>query len=77
MTGPEHYKEAERLLRAAHEMSLSRGGGVSAVAVVTAEAQVHAILALTAATLDGAGRRLTLLSENDRKWLEVDAWSPQ
>jgi len=41
MTGPEHYAEAERLLDLADEMAVS-------------DAQVHATLALAAATALGA-----------------------
>lgn len=47
MTGPEHYREAERLLAEAH-------GGISVHADnARAEAQVHATLALAAATASG------------------------
>lgn len=49
MTGPEHYTEAERLLRWAEDVEPERAA--SAVAA----AQAHATLALTAATALGDG----------------------
>jgi len=45
MTGPEHYREAERLLAIAAASTDAPG----ITAQVTAEAQVHATLALSAA----------------------------
>ena len=49
MTGPEHYLEAERIMR---EMTIIEDGRPQEVALpeATAAAQVHAILALAAAT---------------------------
>jgi hypothetical protein len=47
MTGPEHYKEAERLIALAGEMV---NGPHLQHAAWVAEAQVHATLALVAAT---------------------------
>lgn len=44
MTGPEHYREAERLIASSY-----RDGELSPEALI-AEAQVHATLALAAAT---------------------------
>lgn len=52
MNGPDHYREAERLLdqlRRAHASIVSPVLPERATAVL-AEAQVHALLALTAAT---------------------------
>lgn len=46
MTGPEHYREAERLLN-----SVPANGEAISMQCVT-EAQVHATLALAAATVD-------------------------
>jgi len=46
MTGPEHYREAERLLNATKYAQ----GGPAAEALLTAKAQAHATLALAAAT---------------------------
>ncbi|WP_086710277.1 hypothetical protein [Streptomyces antimycoticus] len=51
MTGPEHYREAERLLAVAAEDSNTTFEGHNLEADRTiAEAQVHATLALAAAT---------------------------
>ena len=57
MTGPEHYKEAEKSLKA---MS---GKDPRTVTVLLAEAQVHATLALAAAAV-------TAPADVDR-WYEV------
>ena len=50
MTGPEHYREAERLAGMAHHWTYGDGADPVAGAALAAEAQVHATLALTAAT---------------------------
>lgn len=50
MTGPEHYLEAERLLAFADSPAGQVVEGQAAVVVV--QAQVHATLALAAATWD-------------------------
>ncbi len=50
MNGPEHYKEAERLTNLAHDMA-DQDDQVRADFIV-ARAQVHATLALAAATVD-------------------------
>lgn len=50
MTGPEHYREAERLLGMAHRFTYGDGADPVAGAALAAEAQAHATLALTAAT---------------------------
>lgn len=47
MTGPEHYKEAERLLAT---VEATAEDTVGSVAATVAQAQVHATLALAAAT---------------------------
>jgi hypothetical protein len=57
MTGPDHYRKAEELTAKAHDY-LGREEGQSA-AVWAAVAQIHATLALAAATAlgdDGRGR---------------------
>ena len=46
MTGPEHYSEAEALLDKSNVVSMDDGYAQ----LVVAQAQVHATLALTAAT---------------------------
>ncbi|MGW5477619.1 hypothetical protein [Streptomyces sp. NPDC004008] len=50
MTGPEHYREAERLLQLAHRNTYGDANNPAAGAALAAEAQAHATLALTAAT---------------------------
>lgn len=74
MTGPEHYADAERLIRQ------SRGQDDEVAAVTLAEAQVHATLALAAATAMGAGRADTANGAMDavdfRAWDEVAGVQP-
>lgn len=50
MTGPEHYREAERLLGMAHRYTYGDGADPVTGAALAAEAQAHATLALAAAT---------------------------
>lgn len=50
MTGPEHYREAERLADRAHHFTYGDGADPVVGAALAAEAQVHATLALVAAT---------------------------
>lgn len=50
MTGPEHYREAERLLTMAHRFTYGDGADPTVGAALATEAQAHATLALTAAT---------------------------
>ena len=61
MTGPEHYREAGRLITEARATAqASTLGSTHPYAQTTAEAQVHAMLALAAATggaTTGAGGR--------------------
>ncbi len=52
MTGPDHYRKAEELAGKAHEY-LGQGDGQDTAAVWAAVAQVHAALALAAATALG------------------------
>jgi hypothetical protein len=49
VTGPEHYREAERLLIVANEQQSEDGPGRGSEETL-ADAQVHATLALAAAT---------------------------
>lgn len=49
MNGPEHYREAERLIAQANKIQHDQGPGCGSDEVL-AEAQVHATLALAAAT---------------------------
>ena len=63
MTGPEHYREAERLITEARKYGSSfHAGSDPSVRRDTAEAQVHAMLALAAAT--GA-------TSDGREWQDV------
>jgi hypothetical protein len=63
-SGPEHYREAERLLGVAEEPEVIR----------LAEAQVHATLALAAATaLPAAQRYVGTAGGDDREWAQVTA----
>ena len=52
MTGPDHYRKAEELAAQAREY-LGRGEGQDSAAVWAAVAQIHATLALAAATALG------------------------
>ena len=52
MTGPDHYRKAEELAAKAHEY-LGQGEGQDSAAVWAAVAQIHATLALAAATALG------------------------
>ncbi|WP_128817982.1 hypothetical protein [Streptomyces sp. S063] len=50
MNGPQHYREAERLAERAHHFTYGDGANPVVGAALAAEAQVHATLALVAAT---------------------------
>lgn len=50
MTGPEHYRQAERLVVQCHHFTYGDGADPVTGAALAAEAQVHATLALVAAT---------------------------
>ena len=64
MTGPDHYRKAEELTAKAHEY-LGHGDGQDSAAVWAAVAQIHATLALAAATALG-----TTAAEG-RAWADV------
>jgi hypothetical protein len=64
MTGPDHYRKAEELTAKAHEY-LGQGEGQDSAAVWAAVAQIHATLALAAATALGTTGVETLA------WTEV------
>ncbi len=49
MSGPEHYREAERLIEQTHQVQADNGPDRWSEALLT-EAQVHATLAIAAAT---------------------------
>ena len=54
MTGPEHYREAERLLTESQTITRPNDEGPCEADRMIAEAQAHATLALAAATALGA-----------------------
>lgn len=58
MTGPEHYREAERLASRAHHFTYGDGADPVVGAALAAEAQVHATLALVAAQTAPAAPQL-------------------
>lgn len=64
MTGPDHYRKAEELTAKAHD-HLGQGEGQDSAAVWAAVAQIHATLALAAATALG------LRAGDGRAWAEV------
>jgi hypothetical protein len=64
MTGPDHYRKAEELTAKAHDY-LGRGEGQDSAAVWAAVAQIHATLALAAATALGT------TAADGRAWHEV------
>lgn len=64
MTGPEHYQEAENCLIDAENSEL----GSEAEAHSTATAQVHATLALAAATALGVSHRMSFDAQV-QQWL--------
>lgn len=70
MTGPEHYREAERLVQAltGDDKAIDVGEGS---AEVLAAAQVHATLALAAATALSAPVEDDLAGFTTEEW---DAW---
>ncbi|MFJ2178930.1 hypothetical protein ACIOHE_39310 [Streptomyces sp. NPDC087851] len=53
-TGPEHYREAERLAAMARHWTYGDGDDPVTGAALATEAQVHATLALAAATAQSA-----------------------
>lgn len=56
MTGPEHYREAERLLEIASPLLADDSPNIPEHAAWLAEAQVHATLALAAAAALNSGK---------------------
>lgn len=63
MNGPQHYRESERLLPIAHDLA-DQGQQVRADFIV-ARAQVHATLALVAATVADQGCGCGLFEKHD------------
>ena len=66
MTGPDHYRRAEELAAEAHNY-LGQGDGQVTAAVWAAVAQVHATLALAAATAVGTA------GTDNRAWIDAAA----
>ena len=64
MTGPDHYRKAEELTAKAHDY-LEQGEGQDSAAVWAAVAQIHATVALAAATALGT------TAADGRAWTEV------
>jgi hypothetical protein len=64
MTGPDHYRKAEELAEKANEY-LGQGEGQHSAGTWAAVAQVHAILALAAATALGT------TAADDRAWADA------
>lgn len=72
MTGPEHYREAERLLVRADHFIYGDGADPVAGAATAAQAQVHATLALAAATAEPHSQAyLGTDAPNPRAWSEA------
>lgn len=73
MNGPDHYREAERLLEHAdHDVSENWPAQTGEhKADILAAAQVHATLAHAAAVID-AGNAVTWTSSSDGDWHEVE-----
>lgn len=78
MTGPEHYREAERLADLANHFTYGDGGDPVRGAALAAEAQAHATLALAAATaIGGLTADLTYMPYADaRAWTAAAATPP-
>lgn len=63
MTGPEHYREAERLVAEAEERR--KRGDVEGISHRLRMADIHATLALVAAT--------AVVSDDEQQWLDAYA----
>lgn len=71
MTGPEHYREAERLLAEIRGLNPRNETSSAVMRCVQGAAQVHATLALAAATALPATR--VLLAAEYQAWADVAA----
>jgi hypothetical protein len=71
VNGPDHYQAAERLLETAREYRRQNGGPLAAA--VAAEAQVHATLALAAATVDVGSQAATTGALNMAAGMGMDS----
>ncbi|MBL1107385.1 hypothetical protein JK361_22725 [Streptomyces sp. 5-8] len=80
MTGPEHYREAERLLGMAHRFTYGDGADPAVGAALAAEALAHAQLATAAATAlnDHAADAGGMPLEDFHAWAETaGVWKPK
>ncbi len=80
MTGPEHYREAERLLGMAHRFTYGDGADPIVGAALAAEAQAHATLANAAATAlnDNSPDEGGMPLEDYRAWQQAaGVWKPK
>ncbi|NKS64613.1 hypothetical protein GS966_20145 [Rhodococcus hoagii] len=68
MTGPEHFAEAQRLLDIAFGIVRDSDGGSAEAALLIAEANAHATLALTA--LSASDRYLGNVGQGE-EWVSV------
>lgn len=75
MTGPEHYRAAERLADRAHYFTYGDGADPETGAALAAEAQVHATLALAAAVALGEGFH-GMHTRDAHAWRQVAATTP-
>lgn len=75
MTGPEHYRAAERLADQAHHFTYGDGADPETGAALAAEAQVHATLALAAAVALGEGFH-GMHTRDAHAWRQVAATTP-
>lgn len=76
MTGPEHYRAAERLADRANHFTYGDGNDPVVGAALAAEGQVHATLALAAATALMAVTEEASLADYDA-WREVASVQPE
>lgn len=79
-TGPEHYREAERLAAMAHRFTYGDLADPAVGAALATEAQVHATLALTAATAMSApvdGAEPGMGSREYAAWYEAAGVKPK
>lgn len=75
MNGPEHYREAERLAGMAHRFTYGDGANPATGHALAEEAQVHATLALAAATALPQQRILTVAEY--KAWVSVAGERPE
>lgn len=70
MTGPEHYQAAEKALRSAERWETGDEADQRLAGILAAKAQVHATLALAAATVEALPDDLA----SAPAWHEAGAW---